>query len=70
MLDLFFRVLVQTGSSEDAYDAVAREIKKRRLEVDGGEMDYEEACRVFMRVVEVTDEVERIRGVFEKDGGV
>lgn len=64
MLDLFFRVLLQTGSSEQAYSAVAAEITKRRLGMDAGTMSYEEACRLFGRVEDVSARLERMESVF------
>lgn len=66
MIDLFFKVLGQTGSSEKAYGAVVNEINKRRLGFDDRSMGYDEARRVFFRAVEVCEEVERLRRVFSE----
>ncbi|AHL28936.1 hypothetical protein EHEL_060105 [Encephalitozoon hellem ATCC 50504] len=65
MIDLFFKVLVQTGNSEKAYGIVANEINKRRFGFDNRSMSYEEARRTFLRVVDVVEEVERLRMIFK-----
>ncbi|AHL30111.1 uncharacterized protein Eint_060085 [Encephalitozoon intestinalis ATCC 50506] len=66
MIDLFFKVLVQTGSSEKAYGAVSNEINKRRLGFDNRSMGYDEAKRTFSRVVSVVEEVKRLKEVFKE----
>lgn len=64
MLDLFFRVLSQSGNAEEAYNAVVNEVNKRRLGVKEGDLNYEEALRMLERVVDVSKRLDRLRSVF------
>jgi hypothetical protein len=63
MLDLFFEVLARTGSAEEAYQHVANEINKRRLEIASGDMSYEEAREALERIVDLSERLEKIKRI-------
>ncbi|CCI73939.1 ECU06_0185 [Encephalitozoon cuniculi GB-M1] len=66
MIDLFFKALVQTGSTEKAYSTVANEINKRRFGFDDRSMSYDEARRTFLRAVDAEEKVQRLREIFRE----
>lgn len=66
MIDLFFKVLIQTGNSEKAYAVVANEINKRRFGFYDRSMSYEEARRMFLRVSNAVEEVRKLRRIFQE----
>ena len=64
MLDLFFRILMETQNLDDAYNAVLNEVNKRRLGLVEDPRGYAESKRVFERAVKVYEELKKMRTVF------
>ncbi|KHN69521.1 hypothetical protein CWI42_060190 [Ordospora colligata] len=64
MLDLFFRILMETQNLDEAYNAVLNEVNKRRLGLVEDSRGYAESKRIFERAVKVSEELKRMRTVF------